>query len=103
MLASLSRIRFAKADHPNSTFDGTETHNVQPRIQIPNGHKTRLRVINPVIRYDNGVAPLEINGALKWELPFGLVSGTLALVEFDSHWLIVVTIRSQVNPRIKMG
>jgi hypothetical protein len=103
IFASLPRVGFSKADNPNSTFDGREAQNVQSCIQISNGHKTRLRVIAPIIRDDNGVRPSEINSALEWELPFGLVPGTLSGVEFESHGLIVVTIRFDVNAQISMG
>jgi hypothetical protein len=103
MFASLPRIGLAKADNPDSPFDGRKAQDVQPCIQISNGYETRLRVIIPVIRHDYDVRPLEISGAIKWQMPFGLIPGTLVRVEFNSHDLIVVTIRLAVNAQLSMG
>jgi len=103
MFASLPLVGFARTDNPNSPFDGREIQDVQPCIQISNGYKTRLRVIIPVIRDDDGVRPSEIDGTLKWQLPLSFIPGTFSGVEFDSHEVIVVTIRLVVNAQISMG
>ena len=93
---------FTKTDNLNSPIDRREAQNVQPCVQIPNGHETRLRVIIPVIRYDNRVRPFEINGALKCEQPFGLVPGILFGDKFYFHDLTVVTIKLAVNTEVNM-
>ena len=43
------------------------------------------------------------NGTLKRQLPLSFIPGTFSGVEFDSHEMIVVTIRLDVNAQISMG
>jgi hypothetical protein len=81
----LSFVGFTKTDNPNSTFYGREAQNMQPCIQISNSHEAGFRVINPVIRNDDGVRPFEIGSTFKRQLPFGLILGTLFGVEFNSQ------------------
>jgi hypothetical protein len=93
MGSDLSGVGLAQADDANATGDRCEAKHMQSAFERAYGNVTRLGVHLSAVHSDPRVREIEFRRSLEAQAALAEVALVLGWIEFDSHVLIVLTIR----------